>query len=88
MILKGYGSILRQRLSSVSSDSGMSTSSSCPLPIYSSSPSSNSNPMMPYEDIKMANPAEPIPMGWKIIEMGWKYRTKRNMGWVQCNLYK
>jgi hypothetical protein len=48
-----YDSILRQRLSSTSSECGMSSSSQD-------------------EDTKMANPANPIPLHWKVIPMPWK----------------
>jgi len=53
-------SILRQRLSSTSSDSGIGSP-----PNYFTM-----DKMM--DDFKMANPNEPIPLHWRVIPMPWK----------------
>jgi len=59
----GYNSILRQRLSSTSSDSGVSSLSCSPLGKMWLDP----------EEVKiMANPEKPIPLHWKSIPMPWK----------------
>jgi len=61
----GYDSILRQRLSSVSSESGSASMGESP-------PVSNPLRKMMEDEIKMADPTEKIPLHWKVIPMPWK----------------
>jgi len=61
----GYDSILRSRLSSISSDNGNGYGTS------------NNNDFAwekvgPREEYMVANPREAIPLHWKSIPMGWK----------------